>query len=103
MKNKKYIGIGIISLFLLLFVLDGIAVAQTTVVSVSPSAQTVLQGQTFIINITVNPAVPIAGAQFDLSFDPSLVRANSVTEGNLLKQGGASTYFSPGTIIPLEQ
>jgi len=50
------------------------------------------------VNITVDPAVPIAGVQFDLSFNTSLIRANSVTEGDLLKQGGANTYFSPGTI-----
>jgi hypothetical protein len=33
-----------------------------------------------------------------LSFDPSLLTANSVAEGNLLSQGGASTYFMSGTI-----
>ena len=97
MKTKKYIGIGILSLFLF-FGLSGMAVAQTTVVGVSPSTQTVSQGQTFTINITIDPGVAIAGAQFDLSFNPSLVSANSVTEGYLLKQNGASTYFSPGTI-----
>ena len=98
MKTKKYIGVGILSLLLFLFGLSGIAVAQTTIVSISPSTQTVPLGQTFTIDITIDPDVAIAGAQFDLSFDPSLVRANSVTEGNLLKQGGASTYFSRGTI-----
>ena len=97
MKSKKYIGIGIISLFLL-FVLSGIAVAQTTVVSVSPSTQNVAKGETFTIDITIDPGVSIAGAQFDLSFNPSLVSANSVTEGILLKQGGSSTYFSSGVI-----
>ena len=98
MKTKKYIGVGILSLFLFLFGLSGIAVAQTTIVSISPSTQTVPLGQTFTIDITIDPDVAIAGAQFDLSFDPSLVRANSIMEGNLLKQGGASTYFSLGTI-----
>jgi hypothetical protein len=33
-----------------------------------------------------------------LSFDPSLLTANSVAEGNLLSQGGASTFFMAGTI-----
>jgi len=98
MKTEKYIGVGILSLLLFLFGLSGIAVAQTTIVSISPSTQTVLPGQAFTIDIIIDPDVAIAGAQFDLSFDPSLISANSVTEGNLLKQGGASTYFSPGTI-----
>ena len=55
-------------------------------------------GSLFAVNVTIDPKVAIAGTQFDLSFNPSLVSANSVTEGNLLKQGGANTYFSPRTI-----
>jgi hypothetical protein len=96
-KNKKYIGMGILSLFLL-FGLSGIVVAQATVVNVSPSTQNVAKGETFTIDITIDPGASIAGAQFDLSFNPALVSVNSMTEGNLLKQGGANTYFSPGTI-----
>ncbi|KAF5428494.1 Cohesin domain-containing protein [Candidatus Methanophagaceae archaeon] len=33
-----------------------------------------------------------------MSFDPSIVSVDGVTEGTLLKQGGANTYFSSGTI-----
>jgi hypothetical protein len=40
----------------------------------------------------------MAGMQFDLSFDPSLVTADGVEEGDLLRQGGASTFFSSGNI-----
>ena len=36
--------------------------------------------------------------QFELAFDPSLVTVDSIAEGNLLSQDGATTYFSPGTI-----
>ena len=36
--------------------------------------------------------------QFNLSFNPALVSINSVTQGNLLNQGGANTYFTAGTI-----
>ena len=70
---------------------------EATTVSISPSTKTVSPGQ-FTVNVTIEPEVPIAGIQFDLSFDPSLVRANNVTEGNLLKQGGANTYFYSGMI-----
>ncbi len=98
LKDKKYIVMGILSLFLLFGLSNSIVLAQQTVVSISPSTQTVSQGQTFTINITIDPYTDIAGAQFDLSFNSSLVSANSVVEGNLLKQDGASTYFRPGTI-----
>jgi parallel beta-helix repeat protein len=70
---------------------------EATTVSISPSTKIVSPGP-FTVNVTIEPEVPIAGVQFDLSFDPSLLRANNVTEGNLLKQGGANTYFYSGAI-----
>ncbi|GAB6273283.1 MAG: hypothetical protein STSR0004_01460 [Peptococcaceae bacterium] len=70
----------------------------STNVGISPATTTVNQGQTFTVDISVTPAVAIAGMQFDLSFNPAIVEAVSVTEGNLLKQGGNSTYFQSGTI-----
>ena len=71
----------------------GIASAQTAV-SIEPLTKTVGQGETFNLNITVDPTVAIAGAQCDMSFNSSLVIVNSVTEGNLLKQDGAGAYFA---------
>jgi hypothetical protein len=97
MKSKNYIGIVILALFLLLGLSSGIALAQTGV-SVSPATQTISKGDPFTVDITISPDTPIVGAQFDLSFDTSLASANGVTEGNLLKQDGASTFFQPGTV-----
>ena len=97
MKNRsKYIWIGILSLSLLSG-LTGMASAEI-LISVSPSAQNVADGETFMINVTIDPDTSIAGVQFDLRFDASLVSADRVTEGDILKQDGANTYFSPGTI-----
>ncbi len=53
-------------------------------------------GQTFIIDIMINPTEDIAGVQFDLSYDTAYLRVDSVTEGNLFE--GYSTYFNPGII-----
>jgi hypothetical protein len=75
-----------------------VSAAGTAIVGVSAPAQAVSTGTRFAVNITVQPNNAIAGAQFNLSFNPALVTVNSVDEGNLLKQGGASTYFMPGTI-----
>jgi len=69
-----------------------------TQVYISPPSQTVNAGQTFTVNVFIEPAEAIAGAQFNLSFDPALLTANSVAEGNLLKQNGALTVFGNGTI-----
>ena len=73
------------------------AVAET-LIDVTPSTQNVAKGETFTMNVIIYPDTSIAGAQFDLSFNASLVSASSVTEGDLLSQDGASTFFSPGTI-----
>ena len=101
MKNKKYIRSGILSLFLLviLVILSATAFSQqTTTVSVSPSRSIASFGEYFTVNITVDPATPIAGVQFDLHFDPAIVTVSKIEEGDLLSQNGASTYFNPGTI-----
>jgi hypothetical protein len=71
--------------------------AGETVVSVTTPGQ-VEPGEQFVVNVVVEPGAEIAGVQFDLAFDPSLVTVNSVAEGNLLSQGGATTYFSSGSI-----
>jgi hypothetical protein len=75
-----------------------VAASSPAIVTVSAPTQPVSQGQQFTLNITVQPNNSIAGVQFSLSFNPSLVSINSVTQGNLLNQGGASTYFTAGTI-----
>jgi len=69
-----------------------------TTVSISPQGQSVIQNEEFTVEVAVDPKVAIAGVQFDLSFDSSLVTVDSVEEGNLLTQNGASTYFTSGTI-----
>jgi hypothetical protein len=68
-----------------------------TIVSVSAPTG-VNPGEQFTVNIAVEPGTAIAGMQFNLAFNPSVVTAGNVTQGNLLSQGGASTYFNPGTI-----
>ena len=79
------------------FLTPGLALAaEPTVVTVSAPGPPVDQEETFIVNIDVVPGTAIAGVQFNLNFDPSLVTVNSVVEGDLLAQGGASTYFMPG-------
>ncbi len=75
-----------------------ILAAGTAVISVSAPLQAVSYGTQFTVNINVQPNNAIAGAQFNLSFNPALVSVNSITEGNLFNQGGASTYFMQGTI-----
>jgi hypothetical protein len=69
-----------------------------TAVTVAPASKVVGVGDTFTVDIFIDPDTDIAGAQFNLNFDALAVTANDVTEGNLLSQGGASTFFMAGVI-----
>jgi hypothetical protein len=50
-----------------------------------------------VIEITLNPSEPVAGVSFNISFNPSLLMANAVSEGDLFES--YNTYFNPGIII----
>jgi len=67
------------------------------IVSISSTDSTEV-GETIEIDIEIDPSEAIAGAQFDLTFDPSLITVNNVQEGDLLTQDGASSYFNSGEI-----
>jgi hypothetical protein len=72
-----------------------------TVVKVLPSKDILSPGETFTVAVRVEPGdggVNVAGAQFDLAFNHLAVRLDAVEEGDLLKQGGAQTFFMAGTL-----
>jgi len=100
MRNKFRL-LGILNIFLILtlgLLLPGLVSAQeTTNLNVSAPGG-VNTGEQFTVDILIDPGTAIAGVQFDLAFDPSLVTVDSVAEGDLLSQDGATTYFSPGAI-----
>ncbi len=64
-------------------------------IAVNPSALTVLPGETFSANISIDPGVPITGAQLDIISSNLII--NSITEGTLFSQA-AQTLFNAGTI-----
>jgi hypothetical protein len=100
MKIRPYIlrtMIIVIILSLGLIPLNTVLADGPTTVSVTAPTG-VNPGEQFTISIATSPGTAIAGMQFNLAFDPAVVTAVSVAEGNLLSQGGASTYFNPGTI-----
>jgi hypothetical protein len=101
MKNerKKYLSLAMISLFLTvaLFLPAPVFAQDATTVSVITPDQ-VTTGEQFTINVFVEPKTAISGLQLDLTFNPSLVTVESVKEGGLMSQNGATTYFRSGTI-----
>jgi hypothetical protein len=68
----------------------------TTIISINPSSQSISKGDSFSVNISVDPGEPINGVAFAMSFDPSFIKVDEVTEGNLFN--GFTTFFNPGII-----
>ncbi|MYE89117.1 hypothetical protein F4X33_09005, partial [Candidatus Poribacteria bacterium] len=52
---------------------------------------------TFTLDISAEDVFDMAGWQFDIAFDPAILEAISVSEGNLLRTGG-TTFFQAGSI-----
>jgi hypothetical protein len=69
-----------------------------TIVKVTPSKTVLSPGETFTVTVSVEPAagVNIAGAQFNLAFNPQSVQINSVVVGNLF--GANPVYFQSGMV-----
>ena len=53
---------------------------------------------TFIIDINPQDVTDLAGWQSDIVFDPTVLEAFEVNEGDFLKQEGGTTFFQKGTI-----
>ena len=53
---------------------------------------------TFTLDIRAEDVVDLAGWQFDIAFDPAILEAINVSEGDFLKTNGGSTFFQGGSI-----
>ena len=97
--NKKLVSISLICFILFsffnIFIVAGDG-SGNTLVFVNPSNQIVSLNQNFNISIDCNPQQPIKSFEFKLSFDETLLEANSVSEGNIFS--GYSTFFNSGII-----
>ena len=96
-ERTRLLGICIITAAAALSALTAVALAYSNV-SVFPSSQTVSQGETFTVAIFVEPDRDIAGVQFSLKFNGSLISVKTVSEGELLKKSGLNTFFNEGKI-----
>ena len=55
-------------------------------------------GDTFTLNIRAENIADLAGWQFDIAFDPAVLEAINVSEGDFLKADGGTTFFHGGSI-----
>ena len=62
------------------------------------SQDTIHVGDTFTLDIRAEDVYDLAGWQFDIAFDPAVLEAIEVNEGDFLKTDGGTTFFQGGTI-----
>ncbi|MDE0688029.1 MAG: leucine-rich repeat domain-containing protein [Candidatus Poribacteria bacterium] len=55
-------------------------------------------GDTFTLEIRAEDVGNLGGWQFDITYDPAVLEAVEVNEGDFLKTGGGATFFQRGTI-----
>ena len=55
-------------------------------------------GDTFTLDLSAENVIDFAGWQFDMAFDPAVLEAVEVNEGDFLKTGGGTTFFQEGSI-----
>jgi hypothetical protein len=79
------------------FIILAPAISQASPAIVAPYAGVATPGATFTVPITVYDVTDLNFWQFDLSYNSSIVTANSVTEGPFMSTFGA-TLFTPGVI-----
>jgi PKD repeat protein len=101
MKNKYRILLCYLFTFFILFLAYNLTISVIgapgdTSISINPSSQTVETSETFIIEVYCVPGESIKGFELEISFDDSLVKAISVSEGNIFES--YSNFFNSGNI-----
>ncbi len=66
--------------------------------SLSTAATQVAVGEIFTVYFKVEDVTDLAGWQADIAYDPAVIRARKVIEGNFLKRGDDKTFFQAGAI-----
>ncbi|MCX9084878.1 MAG: cohesin domain-containing protein [Candidatus Methanoperedens sp.] len=95
-NDYKFNSLKLILLITALFLIPHSLAAD---VIVSPSNKIINQGQAFELDINLDPTgTPVAGAQLNIAYNKSLLKINSIKEGNVFKIKGSNTFFNAGTI-----
>ena len=66
--------------------------------AVSTDTTSVRVGDAFTVHVNAEKVTDLAGWQFNLTFDPTILEAVEVKEGGFLKKGGGTTFFQKGTV-----
>ncbi len=100
--RRLLLGLGLVFVALTLPSVKAPPARADTILSLSPSSDTVSAGEVFTVSLSVSGAVNLYGWQVDITFDPTILSALSSSEGGFLSSGGSvPTFFIPGTMNSL--
>ena len=77
---------------------DDVSDVGDDIFSLSTDVTPVRFGDAFTLRLSANDVTDLAGWQTDISFDPAVLEAVEVNEGDFLKAEGGGTFFLQGTI-----
>ena len=66
--------------------------------ALSTNTASVRVGDTFTVHVNAEKVTDLAGWQFDLTFDPSVLEVVEVKEDGFLKRRGSTTFFQKGVV-----
>jgi hypothetical protein len=75
--------------------LSATTLAAATTVKVDPATQDVLAGDPFSINVSIDNVTFMNADQARVNFDPTVMSASGVTEGDFLKSAGTTIAVGP--------
>lgn len=93
----KQFNIKSMTILILVILLSTITAQAISNTNVQPITQKINLDSSFVVYINVTPGTNIAGMQTNIKFDPTIIKIDSITEGNLFNRG-RSTFFSSGII-----
>ena len=76
----------------------GTEYAEATGIGYLFSESSIHTGDTFTLDVRAENVIDLAGWQFDIAFDPTVLEAVGVSEGDFLKTDGGTTFFQRGRI-----
>ena len=71
---------------------------QTALLTFSIDDTPIYIGKTFALHLNVENITDLAGWQCNIVFDPNVLEAVEIVEGDFLKEGSGTTYFQASTI-----
>src|SRR5215831_17805784 len=85
---------GLVGGFFVVGVIALPSAASATTLTISPISTTASVGDSFTLGVFINDVTDLFDYQFDLSFDPTILQVDGVSDGGFLTSGGGTSVFA---------